>query len=213
MKSPEIQALLQSLQAALLDLAEQNAEVVMPGFTHLQVAQPVSFGHHMLAYVEMLGRDAERMADCRRRTNRMPLGRRRAGGHHYPSSTAKRPPRLLGFDARLPKFARMPCPTAILPSNSPPQPALVMMHISPPFGRADFVDEPALRLHRHCRPLLHRQLSIMPQKKNPDVPELVRGKSGRVIGPSGGPDDADERRSPWPTTKTIRKTKSRCLTR
>ena len=69
-----IQDLIRSLQTALVDLAEQNAETVMPGFTHLQVAQPVSFGHHMLAYVEMLGRDFERMADCRKRVNRMPLG-------------------------------------------------------------------------------------------------------------------------------------------
>jgi len=69
-----IQDLIKGLQASLLDLAEQNVDVVMPGFTHLQVAQPVSFGHHMLAYVEMLGRDFERMVDCRKRVNRMPLG-------------------------------------------------------------------------------------------------------------------------------------------
>ena len=79
----QIRLLIQSLQLALVELAESNAEVVMPGFTHLQVAQPVSFGHHMLAYVEMLGRDDERMADCRKRVNRMPLGCR-TGGYHLP---------------------------------------------------------------------------------------------------------------------------------
>ncbi|RPC24057.1 argininosuccinate lyase, partial [Neisseria meningitidis] len=92
-----IQSLIQSLQTALLDLAEQNAETVMPGFTHLQVAQPVSFGHHMLAYVEMLGRDNERMADCRCRVNRMPLGAAALAGTTYPIQreiTAE----LLGFE-------------------------------------------------------------------------------------------------------------------
>ena len=93
-----IQNLIQALQAALVDLADENADVVMPGFTHLQVAQPVSFGHHMLAYVEMLGRDFERMADCRGRVNRMPLGAAALAGTTYPiqrETTA----RLLGFEA------------------------------------------------------------------------------------------------------------------
>ena len=92
-----IQSLIQNLQTALVDLAEQNAETVMPGFTHLQVAQPVSFGHHMLAYVEMLGRDFERMADCRKRVNRMPLGAAALAGTTYPIQreiTAE----LLGFE-------------------------------------------------------------------------------------------------------------------
>ena len=86
-----IRRLIKDLQAALLDLAEQNAATVMPGFTHLQVAQPVSFGHHLLAYVEMFGRDDERMADCRRRTNRI-----RWAPPHWPAppspSAAKPPP-------------------------------------------------------------------------------------------------------------------------
>lgn len=85
------------LQAALLDLAEPNAATVMPGFTHLQVAQPVTFGHHLLAYVEMLGRDAERMQDCRKRVNRLPLGAAALAGTTYPIDrhyTAE----LLGFD-------------------------------------------------------------------------------------------------------------------
>lgn len=92
-----IQDLIRSLQTALVDLAEQNAETVMPGFTHLQVAQPVSFGHHMLAYVEMLGRDFERMTDCRKRVNRMPLGAAALAGTTYPIQreiTAE----LLGFE-------------------------------------------------------------------------------------------------------------------
>ncbi|HRL01748.1 MAG TPA: argininosuccinate lyase, partial [Vitreoscilla sp.] len=92
-----IQDLIQGLQASLLDLAEQNVDVVMPGFTHLQVAQPVSFGHHMLAYVEMLGRDFERMVDCRKRVNRMPLGAAALAGTTYSidrSITAE----LLGFE-------------------------------------------------------------------------------------------------------------------
>ena len=115
-----IQNLIRSLQTALVDLAEQNAETVMPGFTHLQVAQPVSFGHHMLAYVEMLGRDFERMTDCRKRVNRMPLG------------AAALPVRLIRFSAKSPpncwvsnksaKTRSMPYPTAILPSSSPPLP-------------------------------------------------------------------------------------------
>ena len=175
----EIQALLQSLQAALLDLAEQNAEVVMPGFTHLQVAQPVSFGHHMLAYVEMLGRDHERMADCRRRVNRMPLGAAALAGTTYPirrETTAQ----LLGFEQS--------CQNSLdavsdrdFAIEFTAAASLVMIHLSrlseelilwmsPRFGFIDIAD-------RFCT-----GSSIMPQKKNPDVPELVRGKSGRVIG-------------------------------
>ena len=174
-----IRSLIQSLQTALLDLAEQNAETVMPGFTHLQVAQPVSFGHHMLAYVEMLGRDNERMADCRRRVNRMPLGAAALAGTTYPirrEITAE----LLGFEQICQNsldavsdrdFAIEFTATA----------SLVMVHLSrlseelilwmsPRFGFIDIAD-------RFCT-----GSSIMPQKKNPDVPELVRGKSGRVIG-------------------------------
>ena len=175
----EIQALLQSLQAALLDLAEQNAEVVMPGFTHLQVAQPVSFGHHMLAYVEMLGRDHERMADCRRRVNRMPLGAAALAGTTFPVDrfyTAQ----LLGFDDvchnSLDAVSDRDFAIEFTAAAS-----LVMVHLSrlseelilwmsPRVGFIDIAD-------RFCT-----GSSIMPQKKNPDVPELVRGKSGRVTG-------------------------------
>lgn len=174
-----IRSLIQNLQTALLDLAEQNAETVMPGFTHLQVAQPVSFGHHMLAYVEMLGRDNERMADCRRRVNRMPLGAAALAGTTYPirrEITAE----LLGFEQicqnSLDAVSDRDFAVEFTATAS-----LVMVHLSrlseelilwmsPRFGFIDIAD-------RFCT-----GSSIMPQKKNPDVPELVRGKSGRVIG-------------------------------
>ena len=174
-----IQALIQSLQASLLDLAEQNAEVVMPGFTHLQVAQPVSFGHHMLAYVEMLGRDFERMADCRKRVNRMPLGAAALAGTTYPirrETTAE----LLGFE-QICQNSLDAVSDRDFAIEFTAAASLVMVHLSrlseelilwmsPRFGFIDIAD-------RFCT-----GSSIMPQKKNPDVPELVRGKSGRVIG-------------------------------
>ncbi|WP_373741945.1 argininosuccinate lyase [Neisseria sp.] len=174
-----IQALIRDFQTALIDLAEQNAETVMPGFTHLQVAQPVSFGHHMLAYVEMLGRDWERMADCRKRVNRMPLGAAALAGTTYPiqrETTAK----LLDFEdiCRNSLDAVSDRDFAIEFTAAA---SLIMVHLSrlseelilwmsPRFGFIDIAD-------RFCT-----GSSIMPQKKNPDVPELVRGKSGRVIG-------------------------------
>lgn len=174
-----IQNLIQNLQTALLDLAEQNAETVMPGFTHLQVAQPVSFGHHMLAYVEMLGRDNERMADCRRRVNRMPLGAAALAGTTYPirrEITAK----LLGFE-QICQNSLDAVSDRDFAIEFTAAASLVMVHLSrlseelilwmsPRFGFIDIAD-------RFCT-----GSSIMPQKKNPDVPELVRGKSGRVIG-------------------------------
>ena len=174
-----IQDLIRSLQTSLVDLAEQNAETVMPGFTHLQVAQPVSFGYHMLAYVEMLGRDFERMTDCRKRVNRMPLGAAALAGTTYPIQreiTAE----LLGFEQicqnSLDAVSDRDFAVEFTAAAS-----LVMVHLSrlseelilwmsPRFGFIDIAD-------RFCT-----GSSIMPQKKNPDVPELVRGKSGRVIG-------------------------------
>ncbi|MBO7554950.1 MAG: argininosuccinate lyase, partial [Neisseriaceae bacterium] len=154
-------------------------ETVMPGFTHLQVAQPVSFGHHMLAYVEMLGRDDERMADCRKRVNRMPLGAAALAGTTYPikrETTAK----LLNFEAicqnSLDAVSDRDFAIEFTAAAS-----LMMVHLSrlseelilwmsPRFGFIDIAD-------RFCT-----GSSIMPQKKNPDVPELVRGKTGRVYG-------------------------------
>ena len=174
-----IQALIRDLQAALVDLAEQHAEVVMPGFTHLQVAQPVSFGHHMLAYVEMLGRDHERMVDCRKRVNRMPLGSAALAGTTYPIQrelTAE----LLGFE-QICQNSLDAVSDRDFALEFTAAASLVMVHLSrlseelilwmsPRFGFIDIAD-------RFCT-----GSSIMPQKKNPDVPELVRGKSGRVIG-------------------------------
>ena len=167
------------LSEALLNLAEREADTVMPGLTHLQVAQPVSFGHHMLAWREMLLRDRERLLDCRKRVNRMPLGSAALAGTVYPidrTITAKK----LGFDAICENsldavsdrdFAIEFCSWA----------SLTMVHLSrwseeliiwnnPQFGYVDLPD-------RFCT-----GSSIMPQKKNPDVPELVRGKTGRVVG-------------------------------
>ncbi|MDE2047270.1 MAG: argininosuccinate lyase [Betaproteobacteria bacterium] len=170
---------LQALQRALLTLAEPHADTILPGFTHLQVAQPVTFGHHLLAYVEMFGRDVERMADVRRRTNRLPLGSAALAGTSFPLDR-ERVARALGFEAVSQNsldgvsdrdFAIEFCAAA----------SLVMMHVSrlaeelvlwmsPSFGFIDLAD-------RFCT-----GSSIMPQKKNPDVPELARGKTGRVVG-------------------------------
>ncbi len=175
----ETRAQLASLQRALLDLAEPHADTIMPGFTHLQVAQPVTFGHHLLAYVEMFARDAERMADCRRRVNRLPLGAAALAGTSYPIDR-EAVARALGFDGVCGNsldavsdrdFAIEFCAAA----------SLVMVHVSrlseelvlwmsPRVGFIDLAD-------RFCT-----GSSIMPQKKNPDVPELARGKSGRVFG-------------------------------
>ncbi|MDE2621754.1 MAG: argininosuccinate lyase [Betaproteobacteria bacterium] len=174
-----LRSLLADVQEALLDLAEQHADTPMPGFTHLQVAQPVTFGHHMMAYVEMFGRDRERLADCRRRVNRLPLGAAALAGTSYPIRR-ERVAELLGFDALCLNsldavsdrdFAIEFCAAA----------ALVMTHVSrlseefvlwmsPRFGFIRIGDA-------FCT-----GSSIMPQKRNPDVPELARGKTGRVNG-------------------------------
>ena len=175
----DIVVLLQALRSALVDLAEQQADTILPGFTHLQVAQPITFGHHMLAYVEMFGRDVERMVDVRRRVNRLPLGAAALAGTTFPIDR-ERVARTLGFDEVCYNsldavsdrdFAIEFCAAA----------ALVMMHVSrmseeliiwmsPRVGFIDIAD-------RFCT-----GSSIMPQKKNPDVPELARGKTGRVYG-------------------------------
>ena len=168
-----------SLQASLLDLAEAHVDTIMPGFTHLQVAQPVTFGHHLLAYFEMLQRDAGRLADARKRINRLPLGAAALAGTSYPidrDMVAKE----LGFDGV--------CENSLdavsdrdFAIEFTVAAALIMTHLSrlseelilwssPRFGFIDIAD-------RFCT-----GSSIMPQKKNPDVPELVRGKTGRVNG-------------------------------
>ena len=170
---------IRKLQASILDLAEQHADTVMPGFTHLQVAQPVTFGHHLLAYFEMLQRDAERFADARKRINRLPLGAAALAGTSYPIDR-EFVARELGFDdvCRNSLDAVSDRDFAIEFTAAA---ALVMTHLSrfseelilwssPRFGFIDIAD-------RFCT-----GSSIMPQKKNPDVPELVRGKTGRVNG-------------------------------
>ncbi len=172
-------AQLQALQRALVALASDHADTLMPGFTHLQVAQPVSFGHHLLAYVEMFARDVERLRDCRKRVNRLPLGAAALAGTTFPIDRV-RVAQLLGFDDV--------CQNSLdavsdrdfaIEFNAAA--ALVMIHVSrmseelvlwmsPAFGFIDLAD-------RFCT-----GSSIMPQKKNPDVPELARGKTGRVAG-------------------------------
>lgn len=171
--------LLQQLRQQLATLALEHAATILPGFTHLQVAQPVTFGHHLLAYAEMFGRDAERLADCRKRVNRLPLGAAALAGTSYPIDR-ERVANSLGFDDVCRNsldavsdrdFAIEFCAAA----------ALIMTHISrlseelvlwmsPRIGFIDLAD-------RFCT-----GSSIMPQKKNPDVPELARGKTGRVNG-------------------------------
>ena len=175
----DIATLLGKFQNRLLDLAEKEAATALPGFTHLQVAQPITFGHHLLAYFEMVRRDAERFADCRRRTNRLPLGAAALAGTTYPIDR-QFVADLLGFDGVCENsldavsdrdFAIEFCAAC----------ALLMMHISrlseelvlwmnPRFGFIRLAD-------RFCT-----GSSIMPQKRNPDVPELARGKTGRIYG-------------------------------
>lgn len=175
----QISGELRRLQQGLLDLAEREADTILPGFTHLQVAQPVTFGHHLLAWFEMLQRDYTRLADCRQRVNICPLGAAALAGTSYPidrhySAT------LLGFDMPAENsldavsdrdFAIEFCAAG----------ALIMTHLSRfseelviwASAQFDFIELP----DRFCT-----GSSIMPQKKNPDVPELVRGKTGRVNG-------------------------------
>jgi len=167
------------LQQGLLQVAEANADTIMPGFTHLQTAQPVTFGHHLLAWFEMLQRDYGRLMDCRKRVNQSPLGAAALAGTTYPIDRAYTA-QLLGFDA----------PTEnSLDSVSDRDFAIefaafasiLMMHLSRASeelvlwtsSQFSFIDLP----DRFCT-----GSSIMPQKKNPDVPELVRGKTGRVYG-------------------------------
>ena len=168
-----------ALQAALIDRAEEHVATVMPGFTHLQVAQPVSFGHHLLAYVEMIGRDRGRLADCRKRLNESPLGAAALAGTSFPidrATTAE----LLGFDRPAANsidavsdrdFVVEALATA----------ALIAMHLS------RFAEELVLWSSAQFNFIalsdrFSTGSSIMPQKRNPDAAELVRGKSGRIVG-------------------------------
>ncbi len=167
------------LQNTLLDLAEKESSTILPGFTHLQAAQPVSFGHHMMAYFEMLSRDSERLVDCRKRMNSMPLGSAALAGTTYPINR-ERTAELLGFDRiclnSLDGVSDRDFAIEFLSAAS-----MIMMHLSRfseelilwSSAQFDFVELP----DSFCT-----GSSIMPQKKNPDVPELVRGKTGRVYG-------------------------------
>ncbi len=174
-----IGGLLGELRSALLDLADKHTDTILPGFTHLQVAQPVTFGHHLLAYFEMFSRDAERMLDVRKRVNRLPLGAAALAGTSYPIDRL-RVAATLGFDGV--------CGNSLdavsdrdFAIEFTAAAALVMTHVSrlseelvlwmsPRVGFIDLAD-------RFCT-----GSSIMPQKKNPDVAELARGKTGRVNG-------------------------------
>jgi argininosuccinate lyase len=175
----QIRAGIERLGLALLDLAEREADTILPGFTHLQVAQPITFGHHMMAWFEMLERDRERLADCRRRVNVMPLGAAALAGTSYPIDrlyTAA----LLGFD-RPAENSLDAVSDRDFACEFAACAAILMMHLSrfseelilwssAQFGFVDLSDA-------FCT-----GSSIMPQKKNPDVPELIRGKSGRIFG-------------------------------
>ncbi len=175
----DVLAGIKSLQTSVLDLAEQHVDTIMPGFTHLQVAQPVTFGHHLMAYFEMLKRDAERFADCRKRINRLPLGAAALAGTSY-AINREMVAKSLGFDGvcenSLDAVSDRDFAIEFTAAAS-----VLMMHLSrfseelilwssPRFAFIDIAD-------RFCT-----GSSIMPQKKNPDVPELVRGKTGRVYG-------------------------------
>ncbi len=168
-----------ALRRAFIDLAEKHADTIMPGFTHLQVAQPVTFGHHLLAYEAMLARDGERLADCRKRVNRLPLGAAALAGTSFPIDR-EHVARALGFDSVIGNSLDAVSDRDFAIEFEAAA-ALVMIHLSrfaeelvlwssPRFAFVDLAD-------RFCT-----GSSIMPQKKNPDVPELVRGKSGRVVG-------------------------------
>ena len=174
-----LQPLLADMQRALLDVAEPHAETVMPGFTHLQVAQPVSFAHHLLAYVEMFARDAERLADVRKRVNRLPLGAAALAGTSYALDRA-RVARTLGFEGLCENSLDAVSDRDFALEFSAFA-SICMVHVSRlaeeivlwKSQNFDFID----LADRYCT-----GSSIMPQKRNPDVAELARGKSGRVIG-------------------------------
>jgi argininosuccinate lyase len=171
--------LLAGMQKSLVDVADGNTETILPGFTHMQVAQPVSFAHHLLAYVEMFARDAERLADLRKRVNRLPLGAAALAGTSYPLDR-ERVAKTLGFDGVCNnsldavsdrdfalEFASFASITMVHVSRLAEE---IVLWMSQNFSFIDLAD-------RYCT-----GSSIMPQKRNPDVAELARGKSGRVVG-------------------------------
>ena len=177
--------LLVALQKALLDVAAQHTQTILPGFTHLQVAQPVSFAHHLLAYVEMFARDAERMREVRARTNRLPLGSAALAGTSYPLDR-ERVARTLGMvDAHgVPQLCRNSLDAVSdrdFAMEFTAAASICMVHIS------RLSEELVLWMSQNfgfirLADRFTTGSSIMPQKKNPDVPELARGKTGRVVG-------------------------------
>ncbi|MET0118127.1 MAG: argininosuccinate lyase [Sedimenticola sp.] len=174
-----IRAEIRRLQEALLEVAEREAETIMPGFTHLQTAQPITFGHHMMAWFEMLERDRERLADCNRRVNVMPLGAAALAGTTYPIDrhyTAE----LLGFD-RPSENSLDSVSDRDFAIEFSAAAALVMMHLSR-MSEELIIWSSAQFAFITLSDSFCTGSSIMPQKKNPDVPELVRGKTGRVFG-------------------------------
>ena len=174
-----LQTALAALQSNLLDAAKEHAAVVMPGFTHMQVAQPVTFGHHLLAYFEMFERDRERLADCRGRVNRLPLGAAALAGTTFPIDR-QRVAKELGFEA-LCENSLDAVSDRDFAIEFTAAASLILMHLSRFSEELIIWMSPRYRFitipDRFCT-----GSSIMPQKKNPDVPELVRGKTGRVFG-------------------------------
>jgi len=180
-----IRTLLNNLQRALVEVAAQHTQTVMPGFTHLQVAQPISLAHHLLAYVEMLSRDEERMGEIRARTNRLPLGSAALAGTTYPLDRA-RVAQTLGMvnaqgEAQLCQNSLDAVSDRDFAIEFTAAATLCMVHIS------RLSEELIIWMSQNFAfiQLADRFTtgsSIMPQKKNPDVPELARGKTGRVVG-------------------------------
>ncbi|WP_334135727.1 argininosuccinate lyase [Tepidimonas sp.] len=178
-------ALLRELQGVLVEVAARHVDVILPGYTHLQVAQPVSFAHHLLAYVEMFARDEERLHDVRRRTNRLPLGSAALAGTTYPLDR-ERVARTLGMvDAHGEPQLCLNSLDAVSDRDFAIEftaaAALIMVHIS------RLSEELILWMSQNfgfirIADRFTTGSSIMPQKKNPDVPELARGKTGRVVG-------------------------------
>ena len=174
-----LETALQALLGALIDQAERNIETIMPGFTHLQVAQPVTFGHHLLAYVEMVGRDRSRLADCRRRLNECPLGAAALAGTPFPIDRAMTA-RSLGFDRptanSLDAVADRDFALELLAAAS-----ICATHLS------RLAEEMVIWTSQQFRFITLSDAyttgsSIMPQKRNPDAAELVRAKIGRILG-------------------------------
>ncbi len=174
-----IRSELNRLQEALLNVAEREAETIMPGFTHLQTAQPVTFGHHMLAWYEMLVRDAERLDDCEKRVNTMPLGAAALAGTTFPidrEMTAS----LLGFD-RICQNSLDAVSDRDFAIEFNSFASILMMHLSR-FSEELIIWSSAQFDYVDLGDAFCTGSSIMPQKKNPDVPELIRGKTSRVYG-------------------------------